>query len=162
MGTLVVTSARGEDTCISHLSYVHLASSDAGDRLVEALAPHLRAELHGRDIGVCLGEEGDSANARRDPVAEILLHDDGQTVTITIHDLVTDKRVERELDLASLPADTRLLAIATSVDELLRASWLETLLVSPRRAGADRARRPGKPAQTASAARAARATARAC
>ncbi len=127
---LVASVGHAEDVCTAHVSFVRLRSLDAASQtLVETLAPHLRAELHARDIGVCTD---DSATVARQPIAEIFLHDDRSSVTITIRDLVTNKRIERVLDLASLPADTRLLAAASSVDELLRASWLETLLTPSR------------------------------
>jgi hypothetical protein len=41
---------------------------------------------------------------------------------------VTDKRVQRTLDLAGLPEDGFPLAVAASADELLRASWAELVL----------------------------------
>jgi len=47
-----------------------------------------------------------------------------------VRDAVTDKRLVRQLALASLPDDARPLAIAVATDELLRASWLEIALAS--------------------------------
>jgi hypothetical protein len=44
---------------------------------------------------------------------------------IRVGDLITDKRLERTINLARIPADGRPLAVAASTDELLRASWAE-------------------------------------
>lgn len=104
-------------------SAVAPSDDDETRALVEALIPHLRAELRARDIGVC--GEGESASG--EPIATIVLQEEASKLRITIVDRVTDKSVLRTLDLSTLPRDTRLLAVAASVDELLRASWLETL-----------------------------------
>lgn len=53
----------------------------------------------------------------------------GKTMaTIEVGDAVTKKRVRREVDLTSIPADGRELAIAIEADELLRACWAEIAL----------------------------------
>lgn len=92
------------------------------------LQDHLKAELGARAIDLCL-----RSIAPRQPLARVHLHVDhpppGPVVaTISISDLVTDKLVERTIDLTRLPADSRPLAVAAAVDELLRASWAELLL----------------------------------
>jgi hypothetical protein len=49
-------------------------------------------------------------------------------VSIEVQDGVTEKHVQRELDLTSVPPDGRSLGIAVAADELLRASWIELAL----------------------------------
>lgn len=133
VGALCV-AAEARATCDEGASFVRVTASEpvpAGERtraLVDSLVPHLRAELHARGIGVCAESEPASSS----PIALIVFQyvgvvDDAK-LSITIVDRVTDKSVVRVLDLSTLPVDTRLLAVAASVDELLRASWLETLL----------------------------------
>jgi hypothetical protein len=83
------------------------------------------AELAARDIDVVRGEAG-----ARPVLGRIRLRVDhlasGRVIAlIQIGDNVTDKRVERTMDLTSMPPDARPLAVATSADELLRASWAE-------------------------------------
>jgi hypothetical protein len=104
------------------------------DRIIgTTLQQHLRAELGAREIDVCVAPV-----TPRQPIARVSLHVDhparGPVVaTIRVGDLVTDKRLERALDLTRLPDDSRPLAVAAAVDELLRASWVElTLSDAPR------------------------------
>jgi hypothetical protein len=83
------------------------------------------AELAARDIDVVHGETG-----ARPVLGRIRLRVDhlpsGRVLAlIQIGDNVTDKRVERTMDLTAMPPDARPLAVATSADELLRASWAE-------------------------------------
>lgn len=124
--------ARAGDSCTTHSSFVRLVAAPEASSWVEKLTPHLRAELDARDIGICGGD----TEPERQELAEISLArtsaDSDAALVVTIRDRVTDKSVSRTLDLGGLPADTRLLAIATSIDELLRASWLETLLTRPK------------------------------
>lgn len=92
------------------------------------LQDHLRAELAARAIDLCT-----RPIAPRKPLARVRLHVDhpspGPVVAvISVSDLVTDKLVERTIDLSPLPADSRPLAVAAAVDELLRASWAELTL----------------------------------
>jgi hypothetical protein len=93
--------------------------------IADALAQHLTAELRARGIDLCLG----SAAPRR-PIGRVLLHVERPaqgpiTALIRIGDEVTDKRVERTMDLTGMPPDSRPLAVAAAADELLRASWAE-------------------------------------
>ncbi len=97
--------------------------------IATTLEKHLRAELEAREIDVCLV----SAEPRR-PIARVRLHVDhpvgGSVIaTIQIGDEVTDKRLERVLNLTKLPPETRALAVAAATDELLRASWAELNVV---------------------------------
>jgi hypothetical protein len=99
------------------------------DRIIaEALAQQLTAELDARGIDLC-----ESSAAIRKPVGRVLLRIERTpagptTALIRIGDEVTDKRVERTLDLTHIPADSRPLSVAAAADELLRASWAELLI----------------------------------
>jgi hypothetical protein len=96
------------------------------DRIIgTTLQQHLQAELAAREIDLC----AQPIEPRR-PITRVSLHVDrpprGPVVAvIRINDLVTDKLVERTIDLSRLPADSRPLAVAAAVDELLRATWAE-------------------------------------
>jgi hypothetical protein len=102
-------------------------SPDVGDRVIR----HLRAELAPRHIDVCGAPDGTPP----DPVATVeILGSDAPTVGITVEvrDAITDKRVSREIDLATLPPDARPMAIAVGAAELLRSSWAEVALDTSR------------------------------
>jgi hypothetical protein len=94
-------------------------------RIATTLAGHLTSEMATRGIDVCSG----AAPPRR-PVARVRLRVEhplrGPVLAIIeVSDSITDKRIERTIDLSRIPADARPLAVATSTDELLRASWIE-------------------------------------
>jgi hypothetical protein len=61
-------------------------------------------------------------------LTRVVLRLQGSTLQISVDDRLTNKQLERELELAALPLDTWALAVASSVDELLRASWIELAL----------------------------------
>jgi len=93
--------------------------------IATTLARHLSGELKIRGIDVCLG-----SIAPRVAITQIRLHVDrppgGEVqALIQIRDAVTDKRLERVVRLTTIPPDGRPLAVASSTDELLRASWSE-------------------------------------
>ncbi len=124
-------AASAEPTCgASSRPVVELVLEvEPPDRIIgTTLQQHLRAELGAREIDVCL-----SPITERRPLARVSLHVDhparGPVIaTIRVGDLLTDKRLERSLDLTRLPDDSRPLAVAAAVDELLRASWVELTL----------------------------------
>lgn len=128
---LSATRAAAEPTCgDSSRPVVELVLEvEPPDRIIgTTLQQHLRAELGAREIDVCLAP----IEPRR-PLARVSLHVDHPArgpvlATIRVGDLVTDKRVERTLDLSRLPDDSRPLAVAAAVDELLRATWAELTL----------------------------------
>jgi hypothetical protein len=94
-----------------------------------AFAEQLHTALALRRIELCDASIATTSTA----VAEIALRSgDAGRVTIVALDAVTEKRVERDVDLSALPPDSRALALAASADELLRASWAELLLVHAR------------------------------
>ncbi len=124
---LIACPAQAEEGCSVTGSLVELRLEvDPPDRFIAtALERHLRAELRARQLGLCTALP-DGAR----PVARVRLHiahpAGGQVLaTLEVRDEVTDKRLERVLNLTGLPSDARPLAVATSVDELLRASWVE-------------------------------------
>lgn len=89
-----------------------------GRRVIADLAAAVRTQ----GFSVCRG--GDDARA----VAVVRLRALALprfAVAIRVSDGVTDKRLERDLDLATFPEDARSLALAVAADELLRASWME-------------------------------------
>jgi hypothetical protein len=88
-------------------------------------------------IGACAG----TTHPRGEPLATLAidLATGGKVgVAIEVRDAVTKKRVRREVDLTSIPADGRELAIAIEADELLRACWAEIALDTARSRGAER------------------------
>lgn len=96
--------------------------------VADALRDHLRTQLADRGIDLCVGDAG-----QRTPIAQVLLvverPDSGQvSALVRIGDAVTDKRVERSMDLTRMPPDARALAVSSSADELLRATWAELLI----------------------------------
>jgi hypothetical protein len=107
------------------------------DRVIgTTLEEHLRAELRARDIDVCTIPAPyplSAAGPLPRPVARVTLHVEHAPsgaffAVLMVGDLINDKRVERTIDLAHIPADGRPLAVAASTDELLRATWLELTL----------------------------------
>jgi hypothetical protein len=63
------------------------------------------------------------------PLAVVRLRSKGNAlVALEVEDHLTNKRLERDVDLHALPLDGHTLALAQAVDELLRASWAEISL----------------------------------
>jgi hypothetical protein len=85
----------------------------------------LRTELASRGFDLC------AAGPRPHPsiaAIQVMLRSESVTLDIEVRDALTAKRVARNVDLSTLPADGRPLAIALAADELLRASWAELAL----------------------------------
>ncbi len=92
----------------------------------------LRASLLPRGVDVCSSDD----DARGAAIAAVEVSSLGRATvqtTIIVRDQLTDKRVERDLDLSAIPQDGRALTVALALDELLRASWAELMLVSAHR-----------------------------
>ncbi len=87
----------------------------------------LRAGLRLRGIDVCaLGASGSEP-----PLALVQLSSPSPervSVTIDVHDSITEKRVLRDVDLRRISSDGRGLRVAQASEELLRASWAELAL----------------------------------
>lgn len=95
--------------------------------LVRDTRDDLRAGLRVRGIGLCSAEDPITIL----PVATVLLHwnpFDAPLVSVEVQDELTNKRVLRDLRLATIANDARALALAQAADELLRASWVELRL----------------------------------
>lgn len=95
-----------------------------------AVAAALASELAQHDLAVCVGPDRGAAPAHP-PLAQITIRArsvDALVIRIAIDDGVTQKTVGRDLALGALPKDARALGISFAIDELLRASWLETAM----------------------------------
>jgi hypothetical protein len=93
----------------------------------DAITADLRAGLRLRGIEVCaLGTEGSEP-----PLAMVQLGAPSAqrvSVSIDVHDAITEKRVLRDVDLRHVTLDGRGLRVAQAAEELLRASWAELAL----------------------------------
>jgi hypothetical protein len=105
--------------------FVILKLDDGFDPVLgEEVRTDLTTDLAHRGLGLC--SLGSTARA---PEAIVTLREQAPLgVVIELDDLVTHKRVERDLSVQKIPADGRALAIAIAIDELLRASWAELTL----------------------------------
>lgn len=89
----------------------------------------LGAELRGHHVVLC--EESEAPDASTS-LAEITLDLSARAVlSLEVHDAVTEKRLERDLPLGSVPRDALALSIALAAEELLHASWIEAALSPP-------------------------------
>lgn len=128
---VLAAPARAADACPDSPRplIVLFAQVKPPDRIVAgALRDHLKAQLGARGIDLCVETAG-----KRKQIGTVTLiierPDNGPvTALVRIGDDVTDKRVERTLDLTGMPADARALAVSSSADELLRASWAELMI----------------------------------
>jgi hypothetical protein len=104
---------------------IEIATADA--HLESEVESELGAALGARGIALCIGPAATSNVVGR---VAIQLETAGVTpvAQIRIGDEITRKRVERSMELGLLPKDGWPLAIASSADELLRASWAELIL----------------------------------
>ena len=118
------------DTCAAGRPYLVVRVDPRLRERQARLVEQLRESLAARHVEVCVFEEPRAS----DPLAtlEVTQDDASTTTSIVVNDGVTEKRVRRELDLRDVPEDGRSLAIAVALDELLRASWAELLLVDHR------------------------------
>jgi hypothetical protein len=104
---------------------IEVAAAD--EHLVNEVESELGAALGARGIALCVGSAATASLVAR---VSILMETAGATpvAQIRIGDEITRKRVERSMELGLLPPDGWALAIASSADELLRASWAELML----------------------------------
>jgi hypothetical protein len=88
----------------------------------------LRVELVSRGFDLCAGP----SQERSAPTAtiEVSPKPGGLVLSVEVRDAVTAKRVSRDIDLGTVPADSQSLMVALEADELLRASWAELALRS--------------------------------
>jgi hypothetical protein len=100
--------------------------------IATTLERHLRADLGMRGIDVCVSVLASASSPNPKPIARVkleikrtLVPAEAISATIAIDDAITNKRVERTLNLLPMPNDTRPLIVGVATDELLRASWTE-------------------------------------
>jgi hypothetical protein len=107
---------------------VVFSASATQEPLKSAMLTDLRAGLAPSNIGVCR----DGAPSESEPVAILncSFSANGLRASLEVVDRVTEKRVERDIQLDALPADGRSLALAVESEELLRASWAELGLIA--------------------------------
>ncbi|WP_394836645.1 hypothetical protein LVJ94_07030 [Pendulispora rubella] len=117
--------AQDLEPCQGGGAEVRMASSVEGS-LAALVSSQLRTALRARGIRVCTVPPSSSVAT----AAVVELSEDGhERFTIVVKDALLAKRVERSIELSSIPPDGRPLALALATDELLRASWAELLLV---------------------------------
>lgn len=132
LGLTTVAPALAEDgeRCGSPDSpWVNLRFEAEGwpETFAERVLADLRAGMAGGSFDVC----PDGSGPGSEPIVDIeitRLPGRRERVAIQVRDMVTGKRVARDVDVSRLPSDSRALAIAVAADELLRASWAELAL----------------------------------
>ncbi len=127
---LAVAAAAAPPSCTDPATpCIVLRTRELGNALAEAdVLRHLAAGLAPSGVAVC-----SEASASPKRVAEIEMSaqaDAAQApiVRIWMEDAVTNKILERSVDLAATPRDSRAVLIALYVEELVQASWIETSL----------------------------------
>jgi hypothetical protein len=124
-----VTSALSAEPECAHPSEptVVLRSSAAGrGPFLEEMGRQLGAGLATSGIRVCVGE---SPSEGRVAQVDVDVPPEGEvSVRITLRDDVTTKTLQRSVDLSAIPTDSRAVAVALYVEELLQASWAELAL----------------------------------
>jgi hypothetical protein len=108
-----------------------LRVSFAGDGFAPPLqaqvSEQLGADLRAHRVALC---DAASAPATPAPLAGVdLTLSPARVLSIEVSDAVTDKRMTRQIRLASVPRDALGLSIALAAEELLHASWIEAALV---------------------------------
>ncbi|MEZ4375706.1 MAG: hypothetical protein R3B07_33155 [Polyangiaceae bacterium] len=108
-----------------------------------AVLEHLRRGFEVYGVSVCER----TARAKHPPLAEVRFaasNDDSVSLSVDVKDSVTQKRVGRDVDVRGYSKEAQALAVAIATEELVRASWVELELDSPRDHQAEEAheRRP--------------------
>jgi hypothetical protein len=121
-----VERARADPSCAGPVETTVLVRGGPSPEFVsvEEIARRLATGLAPSEIGVCVGEVPGSGTVAQVDVAAA----DGATIRIRVTDLVTSKTLERAIDLSAIPPDSRGVAVALYVEELLQASWAELAL----------------------------------
>ncbi|WP_437292710.1 hypothetical protein [Sorangium sp. So ce426] len=125
--------ARAEgDACGGDAPPIAVLVEGATPELERAIFVDLAAELARTDLCARLeaGASPDARGAGRErAIARVTIRISPEGVAaVHIDDAVTQKRLERTVDVAGLKDDGRALALAIAADELLRASWVEPTL----------------------------------
>lgn len=119
-------AARAEPCGHASRPWVSVAFVDGPwpERFESAVLGDLAAGLRRRDIDAC----PDGGGPGQTPLAAVRLArraGAGVVVVVEVHDLKTEKRVTRHVDLHNVPPDGRSFAVALATDELVGASWAE-------------------------------------
>jgi hypothetical protein len=89
----------------------------------------LGADLDGHRVVLCEASTVAETTGGATALAEVTLDLSPRSVlSLEVRDAVTDKRLVRDLSLASVPRDALALSIALAAEELLHASWIEAAL----------------------------------
>jgi len=145
LGVLPVRAAQAEAECGSAgKPWVSLAFAENRwpEGFAEKVLADLRAGLTARGIDACLDANGSTPEPPLANVRVAGLDARSVAVVLDIRDAVTEKRVSRDVDLATVPADGRAFAVAIAIDELVWASWAEIALTRKQHPP------PKKPART--------------
>ena len=116
---------------------VTFAGDAFGAALRARVIEQLGADLRRHDLALCNMTADTTANTTAAPVDGAPLADIGLTLSpdavlsLEVRDAVTDKRMTRDLPLASVPRDALALSITLAAEELLHASWIEAALAPP-------------------------------
>jgi hypothetical protein len=113
-----------------------LRVSFAGDGFAPALqaqvTEQLGANLRAHHVVLCDVAAAPSAPPAPAALAEVDLSlSTARVLSLEVSDAVTDKRMTREIPLATVPRDALALSIALAAEELLHASWIEVALAPP-------------------------------
>jgi hypothetical protein len=121
-GTAAAQTSRCQDPAA-----VRVTLRVVSDLVLESdVARQLEAGFSGADVAVCV--DAGSAVKPGDPVAQVEVTTDRASLRVRIRDGITRKTLERELQFGALPPDSRAVALALFVEELLHASWSELAL----------------------------------
>ncbi len=127
---LTVSAAGAEEpdaSCRSGRPWVKMIMPGALGPDVGQFVGLLRAELSTRGLDLC-------TSSPTPPLATIQFSPGPNSVSLSVevHDALTEKRLSRDVELAGVPPDGKSLTVALAADELLRASWAElTLRTAP-------------------------------
>jgi hypothetical protein len=125
------TQAQAPSCADPDAAFIALREAQAGSELaLDEIQRHLAAGFAASGVAVCAGE---AASQRRVAEVEIDAEPAGPAASravlrIRVKDAVTSKTLERSVDLAATPEDSRTLLVALYVEELVQASWIETTL----------------------------------
>jgi hypothetical protein len=89
------------------------------------IARHLGAGLARVGVAVCVGA---GPEQRQVAAMEVDLSPGGEALHIRMQDAITTKTLARAIDLGEIPPDSRALAVALYIEELLSVSWAEVPL----------------------------------
>jgi hypothetical protein len=115
---------------------VTFAGDAFGAPLRARVIEQLGADLRRHGLAACEKTER-AADTTAEPVEGAPLAEIGLTLSpdavlsLEVRDAVTDKRMTRDLPLASVPRDALALSITLAAEELLHASWIEAALAPP-------------------------------